>query len=344
MDGGRVVTAALVPTRLERRLDAPNTADCSPGGRGPTPRRSDLIPCSARLERPTLSRYGAELMGGYRTPVMALLSACVFIALAGCGKTETKSQGAPDVGTTDGMVIEVSVGGGLVTPVVRVADSLPRVWIAGDGRYLQQSSDNYDYPGLIALEERRIPVAALAGLLTDARTAGLLEENPDYGNPRIADAMVTQVVVVTAGKRHAVLIPALGYPNPGLSDQAVAARARLSEFLDTLEHPERIADVSEPSPYSPTALAVYVLNTASASPQAPPATWPLGALGDAGAPTDWPDRSARCLVVTGSDVESVLSAAAGKDRFAPWRAPDGLWNIAIRPLLPDEHSCADVIS
>lgn len=282
-------------------------------------------------------------MGGYRTPVIGVLGACVSIALASCGNTETTSQGAPDVSTTDGMVLEVSVGGGLVTPVVRVADSLPRVWIAGDGRYLQQSSDDSGHRGLIAVEERRIPVAALAALLTDARTAGLLDENPDYGSPRIADAMVTRVVVVTAGKRHVVLIPALGYPNPGLPDEAVAARARLSEFLDTLEHPERIADASEPSPYLPTELAVYVLGTVSASPQASPATWPLGDLGDAGTPTDWPDRSARCLVVTGGDVASVLSAAAGKDRVTPWQASDGLWDIAIRPLLPDEHSCADVV-
>lgn len=271
-------------------------------------------------------------------------AAIVAVVVASCANTATTAGHRVTLtGASDAMVIELSIGGGLAPPTVRVSDSLPRVWIAGDGRYLRQTSDGPPNPALPRLEERRISPDAVAGLLDQARTAGLLEDNPDYGKPLIADAMVTRVVVVTGGIRHQVLVSALGYPTSGLDGAAVAARAKLSAFIDVLQHPERIAGVSGPSSYPPAELAVFVLGVADASPQKPPATWPLGGLGTAGAPSDWPAGAERCLVLTGGDVTSVAEAAAGQDQFTPWRAADGVWDIALRPLLPDEHSCADVV-
>lgn len=277
-----------------------------------------------------------------RTRRMSAVAAMVAIVLAGCANTGTGAPPLAPDGKSDAMVIEVSIGGGLAPPAVRVSDSLPRVWIAGDGRYLRRSPESSGSPALITLEERRIPVDSLGALLDSARAAGLLEESPDFGNPRIADAMVTRVVVVTGGERHSVLIPALGYPNPGVTDAQAAARARVSEFIDLLQNPERIEGVSSGSRYVPTALAVYVLGAAGGPEENPPAAWPLGDLGTAGEVTDWPDRAARCLLVSGDDVARVADAAAGQGRFAPWRAGDGLWDIAIRPLLPDERGCTDV--
>ena len=105
----------------------------------------------------------------------------------------------------------------------------------------------------------------MTGLLDQARSAGLLADNPDYGKPLIADAMVTRVVIVTGGTRHQVLVSALGYPNPGLDATAMAARAKLSQFIDVLQHPERIAGVSAPQAYTPDQLAVFVLRAAGAA-------------------------------------------------------------------------------
>lgn len=281
---------------------------------------------------------------GRRTrSTMAAVAVVSAVVLASCGQVgTTASQPANSSPAHGAMVIEVSAGGGLALPAVRVSDSLPRVWIADDGRYLLKTSEGSGSPALVGVAERRIPEAAVSGLLDDARAAGLLDD-PDYGNPRIADAMVTRIVIVTGDTRHEVLVPALGYPNSGLTDAEVAARERLSQFLDTLAHPERVAGVSGAAPYAPTAMAVFVLGAADASAPTPPAAWPLGDLGTGGTPMDWPDRAARCLMVTGGDVVAVAAAAAGKDRFTPWRSGDGLWKIALRPLLPDEHSCADVV-
>lgn len=241
------------------------------------------------------------------------------------------------------MVIELSIGGGLAPPAVRVSDSLPRVWIGGDGRYLRQPPDGASNPALPAIEERQISEDAVIALIDQARSAGLLADNPDYGKPLIADAMVTRVVIVTGGTRHEVRVSALGYPNAGLDDAVMAARARLSAFIDVLQHPERIAGVSGPTPYPPAQLAVFVLGPAGAAGEKPTATWPLGDPASAGAPSDWPSGSARCLVVSGGDVTSVANAAAAADRFTPWKSGNELWDIALRPLLPDEHSCGDVV-
>lgn len=271
-------------------------------------------------------------------------AAIVAMLLAGCSNTSTTAdQQSTLTSSSEAMVVEVSTGGGLVPPAVRVSDSLPQVWIAGDGRYLRQTSGTSSTPALATLEDRRISEAALTGLLDDARSDGLLADNPDYGTPRIVDAMVTRIVIVTGGVRHEVRVSALGYPNPGLDDAAVAARARLSQFLDGLQNPERLDVTGSPAPYRPTELALFVLGPADASAQDTPASWPLGDLGTAGTPTDWPVGSARCLLITGADVDSVVTAAAGVGRSAPWRSGNGLWEIALRPLLPDEHSCADVL-
>ncbi len=276
--------------------------------------------------------------------VRGAAAAVVAVVVAGCGgavPADNPQVTAPSTG--DVMAIELSIGGGLAPPAVRVSDSLPRVWIGADGRYLRQAPDGPPDPALPMIEERRISPDAVADLLDQARSAGLLEDNPDYGTSRIVDAMVTRIVIVTGGTRHQVLVSALGYPNSGLDGPAVAARAKLSEFVDVLQHPERLPDVGSPTPYTPRELAVFVLGPAGDSAQKTPATWPLGDLGSAGTPTDWPVGAARCQVVTGGDVTAVADAAAGRDRFTPWRSANSLWDIGLRPLLPDEHGCADVV-
>jgi hypothetical protein len=300
--------------------------------------------------RSKADRFTRALAPGKR-PGAALVAmlAILAVVIAGCAhtpndrQTDTARKRFTHPGANE-VVIEVSSGGGLVLPVVRVDDSLPRVWISGDGRYLRQVAGGADTPALVALEERRIPEAALQSLLAEASDAGLLADSPDYGTPRIFDAMNTRVVVVAEGRRHDVLVRALGYPVTDLDPATVAARERVSRFIDMLEHPERIGGVGAPRTYTPTGVAVFVLGPASASAAASPARWPLGDLATVGTPTNWPVPAARCLVVTDAERRAVEAAATGITRFAPWRSGNTLWEIAMRPLLPDEHTCADAAS
>lgn len=281
-------------------------------------------------------------------PAAGAILAVAMVLIASCTHAgndhpaTTTSRQFTHPGGADEVVIEVSRGGGLVLPVVRVGDTLPRVWISGDGHYLRQVAGATDNPALGTLEERRIPEATLQNLLTEANNAGLLADSPDFGAPKIFDAVNTRILAVTDGKRHDVLVRALGYPVSDLDAATVAARERVSRFIDLLEHPERIAGAGAPHTYTPAGVSVWVLGPAPASTSAPAATWPLGDLATVGTPTDWPAPSARCLVVAGDDLRAVDASAAGTSRSAPWHSGNGLWQIAMRPLLPDEHTCADV--
>ncbi len=258
---------------------------------------------------------------------------CVAAVLAGCAHAGGDSEQA---------VIEISSGGGLAPSVMRVSDTLPRVWISGYGHYLRRPATGVESPAMPVLEERRLSEAAVLRLLEDARGAGLLAESPDYGTPRIYDAMNTRIVVVADGTRHEVLVQALGYPVVDLDAATTAARQRVSQFVDDAEHPGRLPGAGAAQTYTPTQAAVFVLGPAAPGTTAVPASWPLGDLATIGAAVQSPAPGARCVVVAGSDLRAVAAAADGVAAFAPWQSGKSLWDIAIRPLLPDEHSCADV--
>jgi hypothetical protein len=49
-----------------------------------------------------------------------------------------------------------------------------------------------------------------------------------------------------------------------------------------------------------------------------------------------------CVVATGDQARAVLAAAGTADATTPWVTPDGRWSVLLRPLLPDETSCADL--
>ena len=325
--------------------------------------REDLIRTRALRSRIRTLSTRARSRAGCLNPEQQLMDAtskrrrrvalgAIFVVfavvIAGCttgnnGGKEATSERFTHPRASDEVVIEVSSGGGLAPAAVRVSDTVPRIWISGDGRHLQQVAKGADTPALLTLEERRIPEAAVQRLLGDASDAGLLADSPDYGTPKIFDAVNTRVLVVAEGRRHDVLVRALGYPVADLDAATVAARRRVSRFIDVLEHPERITGIDSPHPYTPTEVAVFVLGPAAASDTTAPATWPLGDLAMVGSPAAWPAPSARCLVVAGADLQAVDAAAAGITRFAPWGSGDTVWDVAMRPLLPDEHTCADVI-
>lgn len=92
-------------------------------------------------------------MDRFRPHSMGAAAAVVAFVLASCANTGTSAgQRMTHSSADDAMVIEVSAGGGLAPAAVRVSDSLPRIWIAGDGRYLRQTSDGSANPALVTLE------------------------------------------------------------------------------------------------------------------------------------------------------------------------------------------------
>jgi len=47
--------------------------------------------------------------------------------------------------------------------------------------------------------------------------------------------------------------------------------------------------------------------------------------------------------VAGADVAAVADAAATADAHSAWTSGGQRWLVSVRPLLPDETSCADLI-
>jgi hypothetical protein len=46
--------------------------------------------------------------------------------------------------------------------------------------------------------------------------------------------------------------------------------------------------------------------------------------------------------VTGDEAKAVLAAAAKANSLTPWTSGGKTWRVGLRPLLPDEHTCADL--
>jgi hypothetical protein len=270
-----------------------------------------------------------------------LLALVATIAVGCDGGNDEQATRVVHPRTPGEAIVEVTASGGIPPAEVRVSDTLPQVWLAGDGRYLAPSGSGARAPALTSLAEWRLGEPAIQRLLQHARRVGLFHPDADFGTPEIFDAVNTRVVVVAGGRRHDVIVRALGYPVTDLDDATLAARAEVSRFLDELEDPASLPDVAAPQPYSPAGVAVLVLGPATST--LTPATWPLGDLATQGTPTGWPTETTRCFVVSGTDVATLSATATQTARSTPWRSGGATWQLALRPLLPDEHTCADIV-
>jgi len=79
------------------------------------------------------------------------------------------------------------------------------------------------------------------------------------------------------------------------------------------------------------AAAIAVLVRPSDATNGDTHAWPLGDL----AGTD-------CVVLNGSDATTVLDAARTAHEGDVWESAGATYDVAFRPLLPDERTCADV--
>lgn len=277
------------------------------------------------------------------TNVVGPVALLVLVAtvLVACGGGDGTATRVTHPHTSDLAIVEVTTGGGLAPAELRVADTLPIAWLGGDGRLLARSDGGDPPPALTPVTEWRLPERAVQRLLQDARRAGLLEPDADFGTPEIFDATSTRIVVVADGRRHDVVAAALGYPVTDLDEATVAARAEVSRFVGALTDPGSLPGAEGARPYEPTEIAVFVLGPATSD--VAPVTWPLGDLATLGTPTRWPTEAARCFVVGGDDAATLGALAARTSRLAPWQSGDERWQLALRPLLPDEHTCADLV-
>ncbi|HEY0699124.1 MAG TPA: hypothetical protein VGD43_15090 [Micromonospora sp.] len=287
-----------------------------------------------------------------RRPIALRLALLPLLLLAaGCAaKVDTGGGGGdagplPDDGT---LVLRVSHVGGFVPPA-SLATRVPMISVYGDGRVITEGPQPAIFPGpaLPNLQEQQISADDVAELVDRALRAGVGSPT-DLGTPSVTDVPSTRITVWTAGGVRTTEAYALmeQVPASGLTADQQAARRKLLDLVGALtDLPGTLgaAAVPDSRPYQPTRIAgVAAPWTPSGSagvPEQVEVAWPGPAL--PGEPQGQGGELA-CVVAEGVAAKAVMRAAGRATSITPWTYDGRRWTIGLRPLLPDETSCADL--
>lgn len=273
----------------------------------------------------------------------------VALTLAACGDDDndvtTKPDPDPPTGNGAELVFQAATGGGgFVPPSSRLAE-IPEVSVYGDGRVIMLGPTTLEFPGsaLPNLQVGQLSAPELDEFRRAIEAAGLLADPPpDFGDPGVTDMPTSVVTITVDGEERTLSAYALDFVEgddqlePDQREARLALRALVRGFDGDLATEQ----------YEAESVAVFVRTNEAeeGSDDAPePATrdWPLGDLAGAGEPYEGFDET-RCLVVTGADAQTVLTAAADASEGDGWRSGNAEYDVVFRPLLPDETSCADL--
>jgi hypothetical protein len=285
--------------------------------------------------------------------VRAAAAASLLLIIAACARADASGGGRAednrDAGgyRPDALVLRVEYTGGFVTPSM-LATRLPVVSVYADGRVITEGPQvlSYPPPALPNVQQQLIDKTDVDALVERAQAAGIGGPTVDYGEPAIADAANTRFTLITDEGTDVVEVYALTEDpgvSQGLTAAQVQARAKLRELVTALTDLAKTLgpDAVGPSePYTPAALA------AVSSPYAPdpsmpaqdPVAWPGPAL-----PGQSIGPDIGCVTATGLEAEKALSAAEPATAITPWTSGGKRWMLGLRPLLPDESDCRDLI-
>lgn len=248
----------------------------------------------------------------------------------------------------DAVVFQMTSIGGFGMPSA-LASRIPSISVYGDGRVISEGPTILIHPGpaLPNLQVHPIAPEAVSTLLESARAAGV-DGAVDFGTPALADAPTTRFTVRGANGTEQIDVPALaeaGGDAPGLTADQQAARTRLRAFVASLtgdSGPLTPAKGDSAKPYVPTAVAgVAEPFTNPENLGQPEVAWPGPAL--PGEPLG-SGNGPGCVTVTGDALQTLLAAAAEATAASPWTSNGKSWVVQLRPLLPDETSCGDLVA
>jgi hypothetical protein len=271
---------------------------------------------------------------------MRLLSRLALIAVlvaaaAGCGARDLVVDPASPYGPDD-LVLRIEGGGGMAAPD-RLLTSAPFFNLYGDGRVITTGPVPAIYPGpaLPNLQLSHVGPFDPPILARKAVDAGV--GSADVGQLQIADGGWTRFTVLTENGEKSTQVTELN-ADEGLTRSQKSAREKLRKLLDELTGNPA---VDRSTPYVATEVAVSAIPWSDPAdpslPPPPPVAWPGPAL-----PGPVENGRTPCLVVTGDQAEAVLAAATKANSLTPWTSDGKTWRIGLRPLLPDEHTCADL--
>ena len=276
--------------------------------------------------------------------VMTILAAC------SSGNVENDGRGVPPGPVVrrspKDVVFRIDTRGGFTAPEYQLA-LVPEVTVYGDGRVIVNGPVTEQYPphARSNLLTGTLSHAELMALADQAARLDLLRPR-SFGNPGVSDMPTTTVTINVEG-RHQLRAYAADYTlvtgDPGVSPSQRDARRRLTAMMHALTD---TATKVATDRYAASEVAIYVQAggpTAGRDTGVIPNSieWPLGDLATLGR-SDGPAvplPSRRCIVLTGADARSALSAAANATSITRWQSHGVEYTIVWRPLLPDEHSC-----
>ena len=237
---------------------------------------------------------------------MRILILAVALVLTGCGRAEPAQ---PRHGAGEVLLRMVYLPGMVGS---REYAPLPAFSLYGDGRVIA-ADPSLAAPGKPGgwhrARQLRIDQANANRLLRLARTALATAGSPE----QIPDASAARYQWVDATGRHrttTVVLP------------------ESQDLYQAVSHPESWLHARSTA-YRATAIAVLRHDTAQDTTD--PRRWPLGTL-----PT------APCTVLRGDTAARLAAAAASAPQSTPWTDTHHTAPLQLRPLLPDEHSCADL--
>lgn len=302
-----------------------------------------------------------------RTAALSLLVVILGGLPAACGEavggagdtTPTPTPPAQDPIThptgPDDLVLQVDVTGGLVGPYFFI-DEVPAFVLYGDGTLIVDAPGDTTIPGsdlpLPNLQARRLSEDGIQIVLRAARDAGLLEGDKRLTAVGIYDAAFTIFTTVAGGQSSVVSAYALGFESstePDMTEDERAARTALHAFwtalrdLDSMIPPDDI--VSPKQPYTIERLQIVRRIAPDAMRHTEPDSerelrdWPLDTpLAGFGVP--WFQDGMQCGIVSGADLDTLLTALSGATYGTLWASGDEQWVLIPRPVYPHEQGCA----
>jgi hypothetical protein len=302
---------------------------------------------------PSMVRTRLRFAGTLAT-LVAIVAACSVPGGSGSPQPSgTVSTGAISYATGAGdLVIRLRYVGGFAPATAHLLD-VPVVSVYGDGTAIVPGPVPAIYPGplLPNLQRATITPAGMQVLLEAARVAGLFGPDAHYDLDGIMDASSSEFTVRADGQIHTISAYALfdsggrEPQQPGADPAVMEARARLLTFQNQLTNLEALLgdEVSDATPYVADALQLLIFDGAPVDEQAlgqEPIAWPLEApLATLGEPIPALVEGQRCAVIEGADVATLLPLMARANTLTPWTDGDGVYGLAVRPMLPGETGC-----